>query len=410
MSSERKSGPALGLSFDAELLEAQPARLDWHEPIGGRRKPVSWTGWGASALLHLAALLVVSIFLLPIDLGESTRLLVEASLEPEERPLETFTMAADLGEGEHADDERAALPTLVAAPVPTVSLPAASRGGGSADDNLNNGWRDASAGKRGGTSGRSGSRAEYFGTVADGDRFVYVLDVSGSMRRGRFDRARNELLRSISYLTEDQWFYVVLFSHVTYPMFDESSLVPRMVRATTENKQRLKTWLYKVKVGGDTDPRDALHIALTLRASAVFLLSDGEFNGHKKNNRSSIFTGNPTVTEVVERNNSGQTPIHTFAYEDPVSKERMLGLADQTGGVYRFIPANKKSRPPPAAKPANTPSKRARANALLQMAKVLEANGKKKEAAERYQRIVTRFPDTYAADEAGRLMQKAAVE
>jgi hypothetical protein len=352
----------------------------------------------------------VSIFLLPVHLGESTRLLFEASLEPEEKPLDTFTMAADLGQGEHADAERAVLPTVVAAETPMISLPGANPGGGSADDDVDDGWRDASAGRRGGTSGRAGSRAEYFGTVADGDRFVYVLDVSGSMKRGRFDRARNELLRSISYLTEDQWFYVVLFSHVTYPMFDESSLVPRMVRATAENKRRLKKWLYNAHVGGDTDPRDALHIALTLRANAVFLLSDGEFNGHKNNNRSSIFTGNPTVTEVVERNNSGETPIHTFAYEDPVSKERMLTLADQTGGVFRFIPANKARRPAVAAKSAATPPKRVRANALLQMGKLLEANGKTEEANERYRRIVTRFPDTFAAEEAGRLMRKASLE
>lgn len=151
---------------------------------------------------------------------------------------------------------------------------------------------------------RSGPQAEYFGTIADGDRFVYVLDVSDSMNRrsggtsrpsSRFEGASAELLRSIGQLTEDQWFYVILFSHQTRRMFDDNSVVPQMVPATPDNKARLRRWLASVKAGGGTDPRQALRLALELKPSAVFLLSDGEFNGQQGGNGTGVFAANVSV-------------------------------------------------------------------------------------------------------------------
>jgi Mg-chelatase subunit ChlD len=58
-----------------------------------------------------------------------------------------------------------------------------------------------------GSVGSGSQRVSFFGTQAEGDNLVYVLDVSGSMGEEggrRLKRAMSELLRSIEQLTEDQ--------------------------------------------------------------------------------------------------------------------------------------------------------------------------------------------------------------
>ena len=50
------------------------------------------------------------------------------------------------------------------------------------------------------------ARGSFFGIEAGGHEFVYVLDVSGSMQGRRFDRASEELLRSVEQLGPHQRF------------------------------------------------------------------------------------------------------------------------------------------------------------------------------------------------------------
>ena len=187
--------------------------------------------------------------------------------------------------------------------------------------------------------------AEYFGTVAEGSRFVYILDMSDSMTGGskriappdsRFARARYELIRSVDRLRDYQTFYVILFSHKTVLMFNETSYQPEFIAATPENKDRLQRWLDRVKIGGHTDLSVALAIALSMEPDAIFLLSDGSFSMEIP--AEFKFPGiRPDVKEIVERRNQANAPIHTFAYEVPESKENMEILARMTGGEYKYL-------------------------------------------------------------------------
>jgi hypothetical protein len=154
----------------------------------------------------------------------------------------------------------------------------------------------------------------------------------------RFARARYELLRSIDKLAPDQQFYVILFSTGTRCMFDDDSPAPEMIPATGKNKLRLREWLEAVEVGGSTDPREALFIALALEPDAVFFLSDGDFSNVSGDARNRLFAGAPEAEDLVKRVNRVRTPIHTFAYEDPSSKRRMEALAQLSGGDYKYIP------------------------------------------------------------------------
>jgi hypothetical protein len=403
----------------AARFRLRPAPRDWRDLYLRRRKPDLWAGWGVSGLLHVAMLLALAAALLPLDLGESCALLVEMSLAPEEEPLATFAMLPEAGEEEPGESGRLE-EVLLKDLADELSAELAAATGGGAQQQQDDDRERASPGKRGGPDGDAGPKAEYFGTVAYGDRFVYILDMSGSMnecsgrKSNRFDRAVAELNSSVGRLRDDQWFYVILFSDKTRRVFDETSPLPQMVKATAENKLALRRWLSMIQPSGDTDPRDALYLAFQMRPSAIFLLSDGKFNGHKHRHKCSVLRGNPKVDEVIAQNNTAGSPIHSFAYEVRDARERMNSLAKQTGGVYRFIPEpgepeetgapavivhDRPPQPPAQTTPPSVPPEK-RALQLLQLARTMESAGKPDKALERYREVAREFPNTVAGGEA----------
>jgi Mg-chelatase subunit ChlD len=116
-------------------------------------------------------------------------------------------------------------------------------------------------------------RASFFGVPASGRVIVFVIDASGSMgERGKIERARIELRRSVSALRPGQKFLVIAYDESARPMPDG---LPR--RADAEGRQMLARWLRTVDAGGETNPLPALKHALSLRPDVVYLLSDGEF-------------------------------------------------------------------------------------------------------------------------------------
>ena len=193
---------------------------------------------------------------------------------------------------------------------------------------------------------------EFFGSHAYGNRFVFVLDISTSMsaRNGdRFERAKAELLRSVSKLTPQQSYYVLLFSWQTIYMYgypnryayknrrtaaEEDPL--EYIPATAENLDQLRFWLSRVRLLGGTDPRRALSVAHSMQPDAIFLLSDGQFNrtaerpGEGWINKQDI-PDSATVAAGVKIALLG-VPVHTIAYENPLTRNAMREIAQITGG------------------------------------------------------------------------------
>lgn len=311
------------------------------------RLPVAWSAWIASGVLHVAMLMVLGLLMRQLGVIDGPPLMTELVFEsPDEAaPLELVTFVADgeRDEGEWDDAEASpadALESLhVEAPPPEDGFAAGNLGGAAGPGQM---WRNGSPATQGVGRLPPGAGAEFFGTVAYGDRFVFVLDSSTSMSYGgqnaaagnRFQRATAELLYSIERLTPEQSFYVILFCGETRRMFDDESLSADPVHATRENKDRLRAWLAGVTLGPWTDPRDALRLGLDIRPSAVFLLSDGEFNKHE----SGLPTDRLEVPEVIERFNAARAPIHTVAFEDPINRETLAGLSAQTGGQTLWVP------------------------------------------------------------------------
>lgn len=189
-----------------------------------------------------------------------------------------------------------------------------------------------------GAKSDSNKKGSFFGADAYGDEFVYVVDRSTSMGQEsqygmtRFHVACRELLRSISQLEENQKFCVFMFSYRTRVMFDQS---PRMIRATKVNKQRIAMWINNMGLGGGTDPRYGTMMALQLKPDAIFLLSDGEFNGQEVNSHG--IPRNPTIEQIIVRMRKDSVPIHTIAFEDMRNRRRLRRIASETNGTHRFV-------------------------------------------------------------------------
>ncbi len=104
-------------------------------------------------------------------------------------------------------------------------------------------------------------------------RIVYVVDGSGATANS-FAYLQSHLLRSIDRLSPAQHFQVVLFRS-----FDQHTitLAPMnshaLVRATTENKQRVANWLAGINARGRSNPIDGLHAALKLKPDLVLLIT-----------------------------------------------------------------------------------------------------------------------------------------
>jgi len=181
--------------------------------------------------------------------------------------------------------------------------------------------------------------ASFFGIPPVGDRIVYLIDRSPSMSVGRYqsryNRAINEVLHSIEGLREDQEFFVIMFSFNTLRVKIGSN--PDFAFATEQNKRLLEKKLRSIELSSGTDPREALVAALKLTPSCIFLLSDGEFNGHlymngKYKNRID------TYQLSLEHNRQG-CPIHTIGLEEPATQAELSRIADASGGTYVFVPA-----------------------------------------------------------------------
>jgi hypothetical protein len=154
--------------------------------------------------------------------------------------------------------------------------------------------------------------AEFFGVSGYGGSFVYVVDISGSMNEsGKYERARDELLRSIEHLYNDGW----------YPMDADAPIL-----ATATQIEKTRRWVRRVWPNGGTYPLEALLHALRLGPDAIYFLSDGRFD--------------PATIDALRIHNpasTSQIPIHTIAFVNQETVGIMKTIARNSGGKFRFV-------------------------------------------------------------------------
>lgn len=161
--------------------------------------------------------------------------------------------------------------------------------------------------------------ANFYGIEANGNDFVFVVDLSGSMHGSRFRRARGEVSRSIQSLEAPQRYFVIFFSDQEWPMPARD-----LLEATEQNLNSTRHWLKKAQCQGGTNPLPALLHALDLRPDAIFLLSDGRFDPE-------------AALQIQQAQLSPPIPIHTIGFASRAGEPMLRAISDACGGTYRFV-------------------------------------------------------------------------
>ncbi len=307
-------------------------------PRQTRKKPAAWI---VSMAIHVAALLLLGGLTLSVQRPQD-QIAFTASAAPSREPQSLQTLqiespieATDTNRSE-TTERPVELNPLAAVPLPPPgelpSLP--SEVAAAAVPPLDNLLEPNDMLAALTTDHQSTTR--FCGVEGGGNHFVYIVDSSQSMKNGRFDSARRELLQAIDSLQPQQRFYIIFYdihldrmcvSHPTQP--DQFSVL-----ATDENKRRARRWAMSVQLEQGAPPDKALSFALDLRPDVIFLLSDGEFPQRiedlmAQRNRIHNLFGDAGPISI----------LHTIGYHSRDGETRMRRLAAANGGQYRYIPA-----------------------------------------------------------------------
>lgn len=183
-----------------------------------------------------------------------------------------------------------------------------------------------------GTPGGAPGEAIFFGARSKGDRFVFVVDNSSSMKGGRLEASTAELLNATNALTPRQSFYVIFVSDQTYPMYYPQQ-EPDLVPATPVNKQRLAAWLPKAILASGNNRKliDAMDMAAALRPHAVFLLWDGDMKYSDKV-RLEVMTH-------LTRPNQWNFTVHTIGMgvTSLDAEQNLTTISHAHGGTFRKV-------------------------------------------------------------------------
>lgn len=169
--------------------------------------------------------------------------------------------------------------------------------------------------------------ASFFGAKTVASRFVFVIDNSNSMTKGRFETALNELAKTLESLNENQSYYILFYSDTAYGLFHPYA-VSDLIPATKKNKIATLKWLLTVQLCLRTDAAEAIQKALELEPDVIFVLGDG------------AFTDAQAVQKVVRARTEDQKKIKINALGMEVNAnaaKNFTFLAQESGGTYNDV-------------------------------------------------------------------------
>lgn len=188
---------------------------------------------------------------------------------------------------------------------------------------------DISGGPGLGGSGSGGGAASFFGVEARGNRFAYIVDISGSMDIGvgvgdvkRIDLLKTELAKSIAALLENAYFFVALFSTDARPMGNRAE----WVLASDAGKAWARRTVSLIIADGATEPINAFKIVFRMRPrpDAIYFMTDGEFL-------------QDYVKDIAKMNAEWRIPIHCITFISREGEVNMKRIAEDSGGTYVHV-------------------------------------------------------------------------
>ena len=160
----------------------------------------------------------------------------------------------------------------------------------------------------------------FFGTVSRGNKFVFIIDKSGSMSGNRLAAAKEELCSTLKGLKPTDKFMIYFFSDAAQAMPARAMLV-----GTPKNIQWATDWVRGRSVAGGTNPTQALSWCFNLRPDTVWLLTDGQF------------ADGPALDAIAAGNRQLKARINTLAFHDKSGADILQRIARENDGTYRFV-------------------------------------------------------------------------
>ncbi len=198
------------------------------------------------------------------------------------------------------------------------------------------GWAEEPAGEKSGGKpllGSPGEKAQVslFGVQAEGSKFVYVLDRSGSTDGKLLAAAKAEILASIEKIDDVHQFQLVVYNERPQA-FNPAGPNGQLAFGTDANRAEVKKFLGTFEAGGGTDHAAALSLAIRMRPDVIFLLTDGD---------KPLLTARELAR--IDRIGPGII-IHTIQFGEGPHRDTngwMAKLAHQSGGEYRYVDTTK---------------------------------------------------------------------
>ncbi len=176
----------------------------------------------------------------------------------------------------------------------------------------------------GGIGGSGSGGASFFGVEARGNRFAYIVDISGSMAGVRLSKLQTELVRSLDGLLETSTFIVI-------PYESGAEALGKKV-AWREASNSGKAWargeIAQLTSRGGTVPLPAFEMIfseLRPRPDAIYFMTDGEFEEE-------------VVRAVATMNDKARIPIHCICYGSEDGGKNLRQIAKESRGTYTFVP------------------------------------------------------------------------
>lgn len=174
--------------------------------------------------------------------------------------------------------------------------------------------------------GAGDGAASFLGVEARGRRFVFLVDISGSMMGERIEAVRRALNESVQSLDDRAEFVIVLFSH-------EASVLggrTRWLRADRSGKRWAERAIDSIQVYGGTNPLTGFEIIFTLspRPDAIYFMTDGIF-------------AEAEADAIIAQNRRPTVPVHAICFEDRSGEAMMRRIAEMSGGTYTYVPLDR---------------------------------------------------------------------
>jgi hypothetical protein len=175
-------------------------------------------------------------------------------------------------------------------------------------------------------------RIAFLGTVAEGRRFFFICDNSGSMAGVKMAMLKNELATTLKSLKPESRFFITFFNSEAHP------LPAKDWQQGERDVPKALTWVAKMGVGGDTNPQSAFEQAFRAKPApdVIFFMTDGQIPAH--------------IPARVRKLNQQQKPkvvVHTLLLDARTPQTMAMGLmgadvllkqiAADSGGTYRQV-------------------------------------------------------------------------